>query len=115
MAIASAHHSFAAEFDTKRPVRLKGVVIKFEWENPHVEILIDVQGVDGKVTPWMVEAASPNALLRRGFAKTTVAEGTTVNIDGYQAKSGAHRATGMDIILPGGQKLFLSADPTGVR
>lgn len=110
-----AHHSFAADFDAKRPVRLEGVVTKVEWTNPHVQILMDVRGLDGKVVPWIIEAGSPNALLRRGFAKTSVSAGAQVIIEGYQAKSGSHWATGRDIILPGGQKLFLSSDGAGAR
>jgi len=99
-----AHHSFAAEFDINRPVRLEGVVTRFDWVNPHIEIHLDVEGVR-----WTIEAGSPNALLRRGFNKTSICQGTRVIIEGYQAKSGAHRASGRDIVLPGGQKLLLDA------
>src|SRR5215469_1072601 len=91
-----AHHAFAAEFDAKKPVHLEGVVTKVELINPHAWIHVDVQGPDGKVSSWMIEAGSPNVLLRRGFTKTTVAPGTRVVVDGYQSKDGSLRANGRD-------------------
>jgi hypothetical protein len=110
---AWAHHAFAAEFDAKKPVHLEGVVTKVELINPHAWIHVDVKGPDGKITTWMIEAGSPNVLLRRGFTKTTVAPGTAVLVDGYQSKDGSMRANGRDITLPGGRKLFLGSSGTG--
>ncbi|HEY2015501.1 MAG TPA: DUF6152 family protein [Bryobacteraceae bacterium] len=110
---AWAHHAFAAEFDAKKPVHLEGVVSKVELINPHAWIHVDVKGPDGTVTTWMVEAGSPNVLLRRGFTKTTVTRGTPVLVDGYQSKDGSKRANGRDITLPDGKKLFLGSSGTG--
>ena len=70
-----AHHSFAAEFDAKKPVKLSGTVTKMEWINPHAWIYIDVKNTDGTVTNWMVEAGAPNALLRRGWTKNSLLPG----------------------------------------
>src|SRR5438067_10769149 len=110
---AWAHHAFAAEFYAKKPVHLDGVVSKVELINPHAWIHVDVTGPDGKVTTWMVEAGSPNVLLRRGFTKNTVAAGTRVVVEGYQSKDGSMRANGRDITLPDGKKLFLGSSGTG--
>jgi hypothetical protein len=110
---ARAHHAFAAEFDAKRPVHLEGVVTQVELINPHTWIHVDVKGPDGKVTSWMVEAGSPNVLLRRGFNKNTVQKGTPVIVEGYQSKDGSMRANGKDITLPDGKKLFLGSSGTG--
>jgi hypothetical protein len=110
---AWAHHAFAAEFDAKKPVHLEGVVTKVELINPHSWIHVDVKGTDGTVTNWMVEAGSPNVLLRRGFNKTSVAIGTPVVVEGYQSKDGSLRANGRDISLPDGRKLFLGSGNTG--
>jgi hypothetical protein len=108
-----AHHAFAAEFDAKKPVHLEGVVTKVELINPHAWIHVDAKGSDGKVTSWMIEAGSPNVLLRRGFTKQSVPTGTQVVVDGYQSKDGSMRANGRDITLPDGKKLFLGSSGTG--
>jgi hypothetical protein len=109
----AAHHAFSAEFDAKRPVKLRGVVTKMEWINPHSWIHIDVKDGSGKVVAWMVEGGAPNALLRRGFTKQSLPIGTEVLIEGYQAKDGSMRANGRDITLPDGQKLFVGSSGTG--
>ncbi|HTS24358.1 MAG TPA: DUF6152 family protein [Bryobacteraceae bacterium] len=108
-----AHHAFAAEFDAKKPVHLEGMVSKVELINPHTWIHVDVKGADGNVTSWMVEAGSPNILLRRGLTKTTIPVGTQVVVEGYQSKDGSMRCNGRDITLPDGRKLFLGSSGTG--
>jgi hypothetical protein len=102
-----AHHSFAAEFDIGKPVKLTGTVTAMEWINPHSWIHIDVKGPDGKVVSWMIEGGSPNILLRRGFTKKSLEAGTVIVVDGYQAKSGETRANGANITFPDGKRLFL--------
>ena len=108
-----AHHAFAAEFDAKRPVKLRGVVTKMEWINPHAWIHVDVKGPDGKVVTWMVEAGTPNTLFRRGFTKNSLAPGTEILVEGYQAKDGSNKANGRDVTFPDGRKLFLGSSGTG--
>ena len=105
-----AHHAFAAEFDAKKPVKLEGKVTKMEWINPHAWIHIDVKNTDGTVTSWMIEGGTPNTLLRRGFTKDSLAIGTEVVVDGYQAKDGSLRANGRDITFTDGRKLFLGSN-----
>jgi uncharacterized protein DUF6152 len=108
-----AHHSFAAEFDAKRPVKLRGTVTKMEWINPHSWIHIDVKTPDGKVEKWMVEGGAPNALLRRGWNRQSLLPGTEILVEGFQAKDGAMRANGRDITFPDGKKLFVGSSGTG--
>jgi hypothetical protein len=108
-----AHHSFAAEFDAKKPVKLRGTVTKMEWINPHSWIHIDVKTPDGKVESWMVEGGAPNALLRRGWNKNSLLPGTEILVEGFQAKDGAMRANGRDITFPDGKKLFVGSSGTG--
>jgi hypothetical protein len=104
---ASAHHAFAAEFDAKKPVKLRGTVTKMEWINPHAWVHIDVKKDDGSVDEWMIEAGTPNTLLRRGFTRDSLKPGTEIIVDGYQSKDGSLRANGRDVTLPNGQTLFL--------
>jgi hypothetical protein len=106
---ASAHHAFAAEFDAKKPVKLRGTVTKMEWINPHAWIHVDVKKEDNTIEEWMIEAGTPNTLLRRGFTRDSLKPGTEVLVDGYQSKDGSLRANGRDITLPNGQTLFLGS------
>ncbi|MEO8052814.1 MAG: DUF6152 family protein [Acidobacteriota bacterium] len=109
---AWAHHAFAAEFDVNKPIHFTGSVTKVELVNPHTWFHIDVKDADGKVTNWMIEAGTPNVLLRRGFTKNSVAVGTVVVVDGFQAKDGSTRGSGRDLTLPDGRKLFIGATGT---
>jgi len=104
---ARAHHAFAAEFDADKPVKLKGTVTKMEWINPHAWIHIDVKNDDGTVTNWMIEAAAPNSLLRRGWNKNSLPAGTEILIEGFQAKDQSKRANGSVITFTDGKKLFV--------
>src|SRR6267378_3706158 len=108
-----AHHAFNAEFDAKRPVKFKGTVTKMVWVNPHAWIYVDVKKADGSVEEWMVEAGTPNTLLRRGLTRQSLPVGTEITVDGYQSKDGSLRANGRDLTLPNGQTLFLGSTGTG--
>ena len=108
-----AHHSFAAEFDSNRPLKLKGTVTKWEVTNPHSWIHLDVKGTDGKVVPWMIEGGSPNSLYRLGFTRDSLVPGTEVEVDGFQARDLSNKAVGRNITLAGGKKLFLGGSAPG--
>jgi len=111
-AVLSAHHAFSSEFDANRPVKFKGTVSKMLWVNPHAWIFLDVQKPDGTTEEWMIEAGTPNTLLRRGLNKNSLPPGTEITVDGYQSKDGTHRANGRDLTLTDGKTLFLSNDPS---
>jgi hypothetical protein len=110
---AEAHHAFAAEFDARQPITLRGTVTRVEWINPHTWIHIDVKDTDGNVVEWMIEGGTPNTLLRAGVDRKSLPAGTEIVVDGYRAKSGLNRANGRDITLADGRKLSLGSSLKG--
>ncbi len=101
-----AHHAFAAEYDAKQFITVKGSLTKVEWINPHAWLHVDVKDEGGNVVNWSVEFGAPNALLRRGLRKTDFPAGTEVVIEGYRAKNGTATLNGRSVKLPDGRNLF---------
>lgn len=109
----AAHHAFGAEFDPNAPIRLQGKVVKLEWVNPHAWIHVEVER-NGQKETWMVEGGTPNTLLRRGLTRDSLALGTEIIVDGYQAKDHSlKRANGRDVTFTDGRKIFMGSSGTG--
>ena len=104
------HHSFAAEFDANKPVKLTGVVTKVEWQNPHVWFYIDVKDSSGKVVNWGVEMGSPNGLMRSGWERTAMKTGDVVTVEGSRAKDDSNNANARAVTLAStGKRLFAAS------
>ena len=103
---ALAHHSFSAEYDSKKPVTLRGTVTKVDWMNPHVYFYIDVTDEKGDVTNWGLEMGPPNGLERAGWTKNTIQIGTEVIVEGTLAKDGSKQANARSVtVADTGKKL----------
>jgi Family of unknown function (DUF6152) len=109
----TAHHSFMGEYDLSKPVSLTGTVTRVEWANPHISFEIDVRDKTGTVTHWTLEAASPTALVGRGWTATTLRVGAVVTVQAFPAKRGRPFAATQKVTLANGRTL--SAESDGVR
>jgi len=111
---AIGHHSFAAEFDENKPIKLTGKVIEMKWSNPHAWIYLDVAGADGKVVKWAFETGGANALFRRGWRKEDLPAGTVLVIQAWQARNGSPTANVQSVTFPDGRRLFAgTSNPKG--
>jgi hypothetical protein len=104
-----AHHSFAAEFDASKPLKLTGSVTKLEWTNPHVWFFVEVKGDDGKITTWGFEMGSPNGLMRAGWTRNSMKAGDVVTVDASRAKDGSNNANARTVTLAATGKTLFAA------
>ena len=113
-ASASAHHSFAAEFDINRPVKLTGTVTKLEWTNPHAWVFIEAKDDNGNAQSWAIELVGINDLLRLGWGRNKVKAGDVINVDGFGAKNGTNTVNAASVSLAStGELVWASQKPPG--
>jgi hypothetical protein len=110
----SAHHSFAAEYDASKPIKLTGTVTKIEWTNPHCYFYLDVKNEEsGQTDNWALELGNPNALLRNGWTPNSVKIGDAVVVEGTRAKDGTLLGNARTMILVStGKRLFAGSSQT---
>ena len=105
----AAHHSFAAEFDRSKPIKVTGVVTKVEWQNPHIWFYVDVKDETGKVTNWGFSGGAPGQLQRRGIYRKVIQEGTTITVEGFLSKDGSNNGNGARVTFPDGRQVFTAS------
>ncbi len=110
---AFAHHSFAAEYDSTKPMTATGEVTKVEWMNPHARFYVDVKDDGGKTTNWEFELGSPNGLMRQGWTRNSLKPGDTISVEGYLAKDGSKLANARTVKLSDGRKVFAGSTTDG--
>ena len=102
----SAHHSFDAEYDREKPIKLTGLVTKVEWMNPHARFYVDVKDSAGNVTSWNLELGSPASLIRRGWTRHSLKVGDQVTVNASLAKDGSKMANVRAVVLADGTSVF---------
>jgi hypothetical protein len=103
---ALAHHSFASEFDSEKPVTVQGAVSKVEWTNPHIWVYVDMKAAGGQIERWQCEGGSPNTLTRQGWSRDTLKVGDQVIIEGFRAKNGSNTCNSRVVKTADGKRLF---------
>jgi len=109
VASTAAHHSFVAEYDGDKPVKVTGVVTKVEWMNPHIWFYVDVKDGTGKVTNWGFSGGSPGILLRRGIPRNALKIGDVVVVEGFRARDGSNNASGGRVTFSDGRQVFTAS------
>ena len=105
----AAHHSFAAEYDGSKPVKVSGVVTKVEWTNPHIWFYVDVKDDQGRVTNWGFSAGPPGVLQRRGINRNAMKIGDVVVVEGFRARDGSNNASGGRVTFADGRSVFTAS------
>ena len=108
-----AHHSFAAEYDDQKPLKITGTLTKVDWMNPHIWYYVDVKNPDGTVTSWAISGGAPGQLMRRGITKDLLVVGSEVNVEGFKAKDGSNNGFGQRVTYKDGRNVFTATDPAG--
>ena len=114
---ALAHHSFSAEYDRDKPIKVTGTVTRIEWTNPHARLYVDVKDDAGKVVNWDFELGPPNGLMRQGWNRNSLKPGHVVTVNGFLSKDEPHVANARSVFLPDGRQVFAGSSfdtgPTG--
>jgi hypothetical protein len=107
----AAHHSFAAEYDSSKPVSVKGKAVKMDWVNPHSHLYFDVTDGDGKTVHWIAETPPPNGLYRAGWRQNMIKGGEEITVNGYLSKDGDNLMWAQSVDFADGRRITLNSSP----
>ena len=110
-----AHHSFAAQYDSNKPITFTGTITKMQWQNPHIYFYVDVKEASGKVTNYAVEGGPPNTLYRSGWRKDSLKIGEIVTVDGSKARDGSNLVNARSVVMANGKKVFAGSSENAAR
>jgi hypothetical protein len=110
-----AHHSFAAQYDSNKPITFTGTITKMQWQNPHIYFYVDVKDASGKVTNYAVEGGPPNTLYRSGWRKDSLKIGESVTVDGSKARDGSNLVNARSVVMANGKKVFAGSSENAAR
>ena len=105
-----AHHSFAAEYDDTKPVKVTGTVTRVEWTNPHIWFYVDVKDQQGRVTNWGFSGGPPGVLQRRGISKESLKKGDVIVVEGFRARDGSNNGSGGRVTFADGRSVFTASN-----
>ncbi|MGA2882556.1 MAG: DUF6152 family protein [Bryobacteraceae bacterium] len=98
-----AHHSTAG-YDLIHGTIISGMVTRFDWENPHARLFLDVV-TEGETEHWKIEMESPEILSRLGWTKDSLKPGDSISVVGSRAKDLSFRMRAGYVQWPDGRKL----------
>jgi hypothetical protein len=102
----AAHHSFAAEYDSSKPITVTGEVVRLEWTNPHARVVISGKDENGVNKNWDFELGPPTTLMRRGWNRNSLKPGNVVTVEGFRSKDEPSTANARSVKLSDGRQVF---------
>jgi len=102
----TAHHSFAAEYDSTKSIKVTGEVVRLEWTNPHARVVVNGPDENGVKKDWDFELGPPTTLMRRGWNRNSLKPGNVITVEGFRSKDEPSTANARTVKLSDGRQVF---------